>query len=70
MTMKRNGKQSNPVIVAAKLDTARMTNRPLKVDYDEVECLLDVALERVKEASASGQRKIHALATTLRKVPA
>jgi hypothetical protein len=68
--MKRNGKESNPVIVAAKVDTARMTKRPIRVDYDEVECLLDVALERVREASASGQRQIHALAHTLRKVPA
>jgi len=68
--MKRNGKQSNPVIVAAKVDTARMTKRPIRVDYDEVECLLDVALERVREAGAAGQRQIHELATTLRKVPA
>jgi len=68
--MKRNGKESNPVIVAAKVDTARMTKRPIHIDYDEVECLLDVALERVREASASGQRQIHALAHTLRKVPA
>lgn len=66
----RSGKDSNPVIVAAKVDTARMTKRPISVHYDEVECLLDVALERVREASASGQRQIHDLARTLRKVPA
>lgn len=68
--MRSNGKGSSPQVVARKIEAARATKRPIEVCYDEVDCLLDVALQSVRSAGESGQRQIHALAHTLRKVPA
>ena len=68
--MRSNGKGSSPQVLASKLERARTTKRPVEFCYDEVDCLLDVALESVRSAGESGQRQIHALAHTLRKVPA
>lgn len=68
--MRSDGKGSRNHAVVSKLEAARATKRPVEVCYEEVDSLLDVALERVRSAGESGQRQIHALASTLRKVPA
>lgn len=68
--MRSDGKGSRNQAVASKIEAARATKRPVEVCYDEVDCLLDTALERVRSAGESGQRQIHALASTLRKMPA
>ncbi len=70
MRSRSNGKGTQAQVVASKIEAARATKRPIEVCYDEVDCLLDVALQSVRSAGESGQRQIHALAHTLRKVPA
>lgn len=68
--MRSDGKGSRSQAVVSKLEAARATKRPVEVCYDEVDCLLDEALARVRTAGESGQRQIRDLASTLRKIPA
>lgn len=62
---KRAPKQSNPQMLAVRMDKAKAEHRPMDMEYDEVTGVIDVALERAKAAREAGIQSVREFTRSL-----
>lgn len=67
MSMERKRSQSDPAMLAARLERAKAEGKPVELDYDEVTGVIDCSLER---GQASTEKDVGALRKLIAKINA
>lgn len=66
----RKRSQSDPKMLAARMDRAHAEGKPLELDYDEVTGVIDCALERGQENTEKGVSALQKLIAKINATPA